>query len=101
MLLVLDLATNASGNQGQVALVGLFLVAIGGSCLWLSFESPLGLPVRLAKGSTISTPLKSLLKDLRITAQTAMACTLAHLWIRRTAKPGMQTIMSKKNYPSA
>jgi hypothetical protein len=37
MLLVLDLATNASGNQGQVALVGLFLVAIGGSCLWADF----------------------------------------------------------------
>jgi hypothetical protein len=32
MLLVLDLA-NASGNQGQVALIGLFLVAIGGG--WL------------------------------------------------------------------
>ena len=37
MLLVLDLATNASGNQGQVALIGLFLVAIGGSCLWADF----------------------------------------------------------------
>jgi hypothetical protein len=37
MLLVLDLATNASGNQGQVALIGLVLVAIGGSCLWADF----------------------------------------------------------------
>ena len=36
MLLVLDLA-NASGNQGQVALIGLFLVAIGGSWLWADF----------------------------------------------------------------
>jgi ribonuclease T2 len=40
--------------------------------------------------------LKSLLKDLKITAQTAMACTLAHLWIRRTAKPGMQTKATSK-----
>jgi hypothetical protein len=37
MLLVLDVATNASGNQGQVALIGLILVAIGGSCLWADF----------------------------------------------------------------
>ena len=37
MLLVLDLATNAGGNQGQVALIGLVLVAIGGSCLWVDF----------------------------------------------------------------
>jgi hypothetical protein len=36
MLLVLDLA-NASGNKGQVALIGLFLVAIGGSWLWADF----------------------------------------------------------------
>jgi hypothetical protein len=36
MLLVLDLA-NVSGNQGQVALIGLFLVAIGGSWLWADF----------------------------------------------------------------
>ena len=36
MLLVLDLA-NASGNQGQVALIGLFLVAIGGGWLWADF----------------------------------------------------------------
>jgi hypothetical protein len=36
MLLALDLA-NISGNQGQVALVGLVLVAIGGGCLWVDF----------------------------------------------------------------
>jgi hypothetical protein len=36
MLLVLDLA-NASSNKGQVALIGLFLVAIGGSWLWADF----------------------------------------------------------------
>jgi hypothetical protein len=37
MLLVLDLAANASGTHGQVALIGLVLVAIGGSCLWADF----------------------------------------------------------------
>jgi len=36
MLLVVDLA-NISGNQGQVALMGLVLVAIGGGCLWVDF----------------------------------------------------------------
>jgi hypothetical protein len=36
MLIFLDLA-NAGDNQGQVALIGLFLVAIGGSCLWVDF----------------------------------------------------------------
>jgi hypothetical protein len=36
MLLILDLA-NTSGNQGQVALIGLFLVAIGCSWLWADF----------------------------------------------------------------
>ena len=74
MLLVLDLATNASGNQGQVALIGLFLVAIGGSCLWADFfEVTTWFARAAAKGSTISSRLKSLLNDL--TAQTAM-------WIR-------------------
>ena len=37
MLLVLDLAANASGTHGQVAMIGLVLVAIGGSCLWADF----------------------------------------------------------------
>ena len=37
MLLFLDLAANASGTHGQVALIGLVLVAIGGSCLWADF----------------------------------------------------------------
>jgi hypothetical protein len=37
MLLVLDLVANASGTHGQVALIGLALVAIGGSCLWADF----------------------------------------------------------------
>ena len=37
MLLALDLAANASGTHGQVALIGLVLVAIGGSCLWADF----------------------------------------------------------------
>ena len=37
MLLVLDLAANASGTHGQVALIGLVLVAIGGSYLWADF----------------------------------------------------------------
>ena len=36
MLLVLDLA-NISNNQGQVALIGLSLVAIGGTWLWADF----------------------------------------------------------------
>ena len=36
MLLILDLG-NASDNQAQVALIGLFLVAIGGSWLWADF----------------------------------------------------------------
>ena len=73
MLLVLDLA-NASGNQGQVALIGLSLVAIGGSCLWADFfEVTTWFARAAAKGSTISSRLKSLLNDL--TAQTAM-------WIR-------------------
>ena len=41
MLLVLDLAANASGTHGQVALIGLVLVAIGGSCLWpILLKSP-------------------------------------------------------------
>ena len=71
MLLVLDLATNASGNQGQVALIGLSLVAIGGSCLWADFfEVTTWFARAAAKGSTISSRLKPLLNDL--TAQTAM-----------------------------
>ena len=37
MLLVLDLAASASGTHGQPALIGLVLVAIGGSCLWTDF----------------------------------------------------------------
>ena len=37
MLLFLDLAANASGTHGQVAFIGLVLVAIGGSCLWADF----------------------------------------------------------------
>jgi hypothetical protein len=37
MLLFLDLAANASGNHGQVALIGLVLMTIGGSCLWADF----------------------------------------------------------------
>ena len=37
MLLFLDLAANASGTHGQVAMIGLVLVAIGGSCLWVDF----------------------------------------------------------------
>jgi hypothetical protein len=37
MLLFLDLAANASGTHGQVAMIGLVLVAIGGSCLWADF----------------------------------------------------------------
>ena len=37
MLLFLDLAANASGIHGRVALIGLVLVAIGGSCLWADF----------------------------------------------------------------
>ena len=37
MLLVVDLAANASGTHGQVAMIGLVLVAIGGSCLWADF----------------------------------------------------------------
>jgi hypothetical protein len=37
MLLFLDLAANASGTHGQVAMVGLVLVAVGGSCLWADF----------------------------------------------------------------
>jgi len=37
MLLVLALAANASGTHHQVALIGLALVAIGGSCLWADF----------------------------------------------------------------
>ena len=73
MLLVLDLA-NTSGNQGQVALIGLSLVAIGGSCLWADFfEVTTWFARAAAKGSTISSRLKPLLKDL--TAQTEM-------WIR-------------------
>ena len=36
MLLVLDLI-NISNNQGQVALIGLSLVAIGGTWLWADF----------------------------------------------------------------
>ena len=36
MLLVLDLI-NTSNNQGQVALIGLSLVAIGGTWLWADF----------------------------------------------------------------
>ena len=100
MLLVLDLA-NASGNQGQVALIGLFWyqsAAVGYGLIFL--KSPLGSPVRLARGSTISSQLKSLSEDLKITAQTAI-CSLAHLWIRRTVKQVMQTkATSKKNDPS-
>ena len=37
MLLVLDLAASASGAHGKPALIGLVLVAIGGSCLWADF----------------------------------------------------------------
>ena len=37
MLLFLDLAANAGGTHGQVALIGLVFVAIGGSCLWVDF----------------------------------------------------------------
>ena len=37
MLLVLDLAASAGGTHGQPALIGLVLVAIGGSCLWADF----------------------------------------------------------------
>ena len=37
MLLVLDLAASASGTHGEPALIGLVLVAIGGSCLWADF----------------------------------------------------------------
>ena len=37
MLLFLDVAANASGTHGQVAMIGLVLVAIGGSCLWADF----------------------------------------------------------------
>jgi hypothetical protein len=37
MLLFLDVAANASGTHGQVAMIGLVLVAIGGSYLWADF----------------------------------------------------------------
>jgi len=37
MLLFLDVVANASGTHGQVAMIGLVLVAIGGSCLWADF----------------------------------------------------------------
>ena len=65
MLLVLDLA-DASGNQGQVALIGLFLVAIGGSCLWADFfEVTTWFARAAAKGSTIcEAGVKPLLNDL-------------------------------------
>ena len=71
MLLVLDVA-NVSGNQGQVALIGLVLIAIGGSCLWADFFEVTTWFAQLtaAKGSMISSRLKPLLNDL--TAQTAM-----------------------------
>ena len=70
MLLVLDVA-NVSGNQGQVALIGLVLIAIGGSCLWADFfEVTTWFARAAAKGSMISSRLKPLLNDL--TAQTAM-----------------------------
>ena len=51
MLLFLDLAANASGTHGQVALIGLVLVAIGGSCLWADFfEVTASLPVNVGYG---------------------------------------------------
>ncbi len=37
MLLFLDLAANASGTHGQVALIGSLMAAIGGSWLWADF----------------------------------------------------------------
>ena len=36
MLVFLDLA-NASANQGQVALIGSLMAAIGGTCLWADY----------------------------------------------------------------
>ena len=83
MLLVLDLA--ASAAHGGPALIGLVLVAIGGSCLWADFlKSPLGSSVNVRQLPMSRTSYMRLSYPRFFTRE-------AHLRIRRTANPRMPT----------
>ena len=93
MLLVLDLAANASGTHGQVALIGLVLVAIGGSCLWADFFEVTSWFAR-ERWVTGHVPPR-----IHAAFYPRSFTREAHLR-RRTAKPGMQKTKSKRLVPS-
>ena len=83
MLLVLDLAASASGTHGEPALIGLVLVAIGGSCLWADFFEVTSWFERWVTGQVRPTKHGASLPEVLYKE--------AHLPIRTTAKPWMPT----------